>query len=401
MRFNYTSCQNKYDTGVVSEVLNQSPLRTTPQCEYYLRCGGCSLQHMDAKAQIEHKQNVLLELLKHLANVVPDEVLPPLTGPLWGYRHKARLGVRYVTKKETVLVGFREKYSNFLTVMDSCKVLPPHVSQLIKPLKLLLTQLEMRSNIAQIEVAVGEDSQTMLIFRNLKPLPESDKTALIQFAQKNKFEILLQPGGPITIYSLWPEKETLRLSYQIPQFNIKILFHPADFTQVNPEINQKMIAQAIDLLDLDATDKVLDLFCGLGNFTLPMAQSGADIIGIEGSDDLIARAKENAQANQINNTEFFSADLSKHNLATLPWAQANYNKLLLDPPRSGAQEVIQQLIHSRLTRIVYVSCNPATLARDAAILVENYNFRLKRVGVMDMFPQTSHVESIALFEKVL
>jgi 23S rRNA (uracil1939-C5)-methyltransferase len=323
-----------------------------------------------------------------------------------GYRRKARLAARYVGKKEEMLVGFREKNSSFIAQMNSCAVLVKEVSDLIAPLRLLLVGFEGRLNIPQIEVAVGERGgepatgamaryQVAFIVRHLEDLSHSDHEQLLGFAQRHEIDLYLQPKGPDTVHKVWPREGVERLYYALPEFGLRMAFHPTDFTQVNGGINRRMISQALQLLDLQQDDVVLDLFCGLGNFTLPIATRCARVVGVEGSDEMVRRGEENAAANGIANASFYSANLCV-DFDELTWAQPYYSKILLDPPRSGAIEIIPRLAALRAKKIVYISCNPATLARDAAELVK-HGYALAQAGVMDMFPHTSHVESMAEF----
>jgi 23S rRNA (uracil1939-C5)-methyltransferase len=349
---------------------------------------------MEPGAQIKAKQQVLLDNLKHIGKLVPEEVLPPLTGPVWGYRTKGRLGVKDVIKKGRVLVGFREKRSSYVADLTRCEVLHPSVGEKFRELSELIEQLEARARIPQIEVAVAETT-TALVFRHLDPLSETDIEKLQQFARDNQFQVYLQPGGPDSVQPLWPEKHTL--SYRLPGQDIEIQFRPTDFTQINIAINEQMITRVLDMLALGKADCVLDLFCGLGNFTLPMARQAGAVVGVEGEAGLVNRARENALLNGIENATFHTANLAEDHTET-SWAGGGYNKVLLDPPRSGAAEVMDVLGNIRPQRIVYVSCHPGSLARDAGTLVNDKGYRLLSAGVMDMFPHTAHVESIALFE---
>lgn len=395
--FSYQKQRNRYDEGKLVHLIKASSHRVEPRCAHFGVCGGCSLQHLDAARQIQVKQQVTLDNLKHIGKVVPESVLPPLTGPYWGYRRKARLGVKYVTKKDSVLVGFREKRSPYLAEMTHCKVLHQSVGNQITALRILIASLKAFNAIPQIEVAVGDhngDQAVALVFRHLEMLDQQDLDKLTRYGKDNNFQIYLQPAGPESVHLLWPEEASL--SYQLPDHNIEILFQPDDFTQVNADLNQKMINRAFELLDLTKDDHVLDLYCGLGNFTLPMARRVGSVVGLEGDSGLIKRAEENARTNRIDNAIFMTADLSKPIADIIE--KTSFNKVLLDPPRTGAAEVIDWLPSLNPERIVYVSCNPATLARDAGMLVNEHGYRLKQVGVMDMFPHTAHVEAIALFE---
>ena len=394
-----TSRRDSFDEASLSAVLKVSPDRIDPACEYASICGGCSLQHFDPVAQLAFKESTLFERLNHAVPQAGFDRLPPLTGPVLAYRRKARLAVRYVHKKEQVLVGFREKNSSFITNMSSCQVLDPRIADLLPALSALIAGLESYREIPQIEVAAGDpDSQecsAAFIFRHLKPLTEEDLAKLLSFAREKAIALYLQPGGMESVHKVYPDEGKDRLYYSLPEFDLTLAFHPTDFTQVNAEINKHMIARAIRLLDLADSDVVLDLFCGLGNFTLPLARYCRQVTGVEGSQEMVSRAQENAIANDIKTAEFYSADLTQP-MAGQAWCKRTINKVLLDPPRSGALEVLPEIINIRPERIVYVSCNPATLARDAEYLVEN-GYELVSAGVMDMFPQTAHVEAMALF----
>ncbi|MFW2373729.1 MAG: 23S rRNA (uracil(1939)-C(5))-methyltransferase RlmD [Gammaproteobacteria bacterium] len=394
--FQYSKISSKYDEGRTLEVLEPSVDRVDPVCPHFGVCGGCSLQHMAEATQIRAKQQALQGHLEHLAQTQPETWLEPITGPVTGYRHKARLGVRYVAKKGKVLVGFREKANAYLAELSSCKVLHPSVGERLLSLGELIMGMEARQSIPQIEVAVSENDTT-LVFRHLEPLSHDDRQQLIRYAQSECLDIRLQPAGPDSIEPLWPEQAE-PLYYLLANQNIKIEFQPSDFTQVNPEINQKMLDSALAFLDLSENDRVLDLFCGLGNFSLPMAQQALSVVGVEGVDSMVAKARDNAALNAIDNCSFYAADLSA-DLTGMPWLNQSYDKILLDPPRSGAMEMLKYLGKLDARRIVYVSCHPATLARDAQVLVHEFGYTLKSAGVMDMFPHTAHVESIAVFEK--
>ena len=339
---------------------------------------------------------MLLEHLQHFGKLKPDEVLEPLIGPAWGYRNKARVGVRYVFKKETTLVGFRERGSAFLAEINQCEILNPRVGQLITPLRELIDTFENKREVAQIEVAIG-DTDVALVFRNLVELSEAEKTALINFGQEHNLQIFLQPAGPDSVFKIYPHDDTNYLTYTLPDFDLTMKFHPMDFTQVNTDINRNMVKRAVDFLDLKNDDTVLDLFCGLGNFTLPIATKAKHVVGVEGSELMTERAGMNAKANGLSNVEFHAANLME-SIDDFDWAKQHYNKILLDPPRSGAEMLVEQIERFKASLIAYVSCNPATLARDAAILASK-GYHLTKAGIMDMFPHTSHVESIAVFSK--
>lgn len=396
VKFLYTKKNSKYDEGKTVEVISSvSSDRVEAKCQHFGLCGGCSLMHMAPEAQLALKQKTLEEHLTHFGNVAPQKWLEPLTGPLFGYRRKARLGVKHVPKKERVLVGFREKGTPYLALLDRCEVLDQRVGARLAELGEMIGQLEAYNRIAQIEVAMDDD-HVALIFRNLDPLSEQDQQALIGYGKANDLWIYLQSGGPDTVTPIWPENP--QLSYA-PEQGLQLDFEPSDFTQVNASINQKMIPYAMELLEVSEDDRILDLFCGLGNFSLPLAKRVTEVVGVEGDEALVRHARKNASNNQLDNATFEQADLTKTQLKDYPWAKAGFNKILLDPPRSGALEVLEQLADLGAERLVYVSCNPATLARDAGELVNKHGYTLVSTGIMDMFPHTRHVESIALFVK--
>ena len=395
VKFRYSKKHSKYDEGRVVEILTSAPDRVEAKCQHYGVCGGCSLMHMAPEAQLALKQKTLMEQMSHFGHIEPEQWIEPMTGPLWGYRRKARLGVKHVPKKERVLVGFREKGTPYLALLDKCEVLDPRIGTRLGELGIMIATLAGYNRIAQIEVAM-DDKHTALVFRNLDPLSESDQKLLIAYGQKNDLWIYLQSGGPDTITAIWPTSP--QLSYA-PEPDLNLMFEPSDFTQVNDTINQNMIQRAMALLEVCAEDRVLDLFCGLGNFSLPLAKRVNAVVGVEGDAALVKHAQNNAKLNQLDNVTFEQADLTKTALKDYSWAKGGFNKILLDPPRSGAFEVLPQLVDLGAERIVYVSCNPATLARDAGELVHKHGYTLVSAGIMDMFPHTSHVESIALLIK--
>jgi 23S rRNA (uracil1939-C5)-methyltransferase len=391
----FVATHKNYDEAQVGQVHVASPDRVTPRCAHFGVCGGCSLQHMEPGAQVRARQQVLLDNLQRIGHVTPETVLEPLTAPVWGYRSKARLGVKYVNRKQRVLVGFREKRAPFLADLARCEVLHPSVGEHLPELGELIGQLESRTRIPQIEVAVAEQA-TALVFRCLDPLSEQDRNLLQAFARQHDFHVYLQPAGPDSIQPLEPATSTL--AYLLPEHAVEVRFLPGDFTQVNRPINRQMITRVLALLDLQDSDRVLDLFCGLGNFTLPLARRSARVVGVEGDAGLVARARDNALLNGIDNAEFHVANLFEDQRQA-SWAGMPYEKVLLDPPRSGAAEIMPVLGNIRPQCIVYVSCHPGTLARDAGMLVNEYGYQLRAAGVMDMFPHTAHVESIAVFER--
>jgi len=397
VKFNYTTKTSKYAEGVTLEVLHASADRIVPVCAVFESCGGCRLQHMSAAAQIALKQKMLLDQLEHVGKVQPQKILAPLIGPQTGYRHKARLGVRFVEKKDRVLVGFRERNGRYLTEMDRCEVLHESVGTHLKEIGDCLYLLHARQAIAQIEVAIG-DHQSVLVFRHLQPLDQHDRSTLIDLCQSLNLVAYLQAGKPEQLEPLWPENP-VSLNYHLDECNITIEFEPSDFTQVNPIINRKMVMQALVQLHLKTEDNVLDLFSGLGNFSLAMARQCASVTAVEGSLVMVKKARENAQKNNIENAEFIFADLYDDETLHAPWTKKRYSKILLDPPRSGAAAMLPLVKNMRAEVIVYVSCHPSTLARDAGILVNELGYKLANAGIMDMFPHTAHVESIAVFTK--
>jgi 23S rRNA (uracil1939-C5)-methyltransferase len=397
--FRSNKVKPSYEVAEVVEVLKSSNQRVTPQCRYFGYCGGCAMQHMEFQAQVAAKQRMLEDNLWHIGRVRSQNMLPPLIGTPWGYRHKARLRVRYVAKKGGVLVGFNEKASSFVADMDSCDVLPKHVSNLIPALKKLIEVLSVKETLPQIELAVGEQQATVLVLRILQGLRSDDLPHLKAFADTHTVQIWTQTKGPDTVMPLYPPQPE-SLQYTLPEYDLRYPFSPTEFTQVNPGINRVMIRRAMQLLQPQASERIADFFCGLGNFTLPIARSGAKVIGLEGALGLVRRAIENAQLNGFP-VEFDQADLFEMTPEKLQ-ALGYFDKWLVDPPRDGALALVNALPddgQGAPERIVYVSCNPSTLARDAAVLTQVKGYTLVSAGVMNMFPHTGHVESIALFEK--
>lgn len=381
-------------SGKLVEVLVASPHRIKPECEYFGTCGGCSLQHLSVDQQISYKEKTLIDNLARIGNVVPDNILSSVTGDDWYYRRKARPGVKYVPKKGGVLVGFREPGSHYLTSLRHCKTLDRRLSGLLDPIHELVSKLSCYQQIPQIEFAAA-DNATALVLRHLQPFLEQDLNFLRDFAQQYQVHLYLQPKGLDSIHPLWPV-EPEPLFYLLPQFGLQIQFSATDFVQINRQVNEALIDLAITLLEPASSDRVLDLFCGLGNFTLPLAMSGAEIVGVEGEQSLVNKGVNNAKLNQIDNVEFKQIDLFGD--STMDLAASEFTKVLLDPPRSGALKVVTDLIPEiQPRRIVYVSCNPSTLARDAGVLVHQHGYRLTHAGAIDMFPHTAHVESIAVF----
>ena len=394
--FLYTDIRRDYAEGKVETLHSTASGRVEPRCPSYGVCGGCSFQHVADEAQIEFKQALLVEQFRRIAKIEEVPLIPPLTGPSWGYRHKARLGVKHVAKKGRVLVGFRERSSPFVADLEFCPVLHPKVGERLHELSDLIGGLSIRDRLPQIEVAVGDD-RVALVFRILEDMTEEDRQRLTDFGQGFDFDIYVQRHGPDSVTPVYPDQPE-HLAYALPAEGVEFRFKPTDFTQVNIEINRKMVSRVMELLDPQPGERILDLFCGIGNFTLPLATRAGQVVGVEGGREAVERANENAASAGLNNVEFHVADLTQ-SLDGRAWAEGHYDKVLLDPSRAGAEEVLAGIPRWGASRIVYVSCNPATLARDAGILVHEYGYRLVKAGVMDMFPQTAHVESIALFEK--
>jgi len=394
--FRYTNRKKSYDEGLVTSVIEASPDRVQPKCAHYEICGGCSLQHLDADKQIEAKQQVLLDNLEHIGKVSAQSILPPLTNDsVWGYRRKARLGVKNVPKKGKVLVGFRERASSFVADLTLCPVLHPRVGELLPQLSELVEGLSINAKLPQVEVAM-DDEQCVLIFRILEDLTDTDAAAIKAFGEAHDIIPYTQCGGPDTVIPL--SGIPADLHYALPDQNLELGFLPGDFTQVNTDINRKMINRALDMLDLNQNDTVLDLFCGVGNFTLPLATQAGTVVGVEGDEGLVQRAKSNAERNKLANVDFYAANLYEE-LKPQPWLNQHFTKALIDPPRSGALEILPLINKMGIETLLYISCYPGTLARDAGVLVNEMGYTLVSAGVMDMFPHTGHVESIALFKK--
>jgi 23S rRNA (uracil1939-C5)-methyltransferase len=395
----------RYDEAMCDKVIVSVEERATPACPHFYGissksiCGGCSLQHLNVQSQREHKQGVLLEQLKHFGHVAPEKIAEPLIdSSSWGYRRRARLSVRWSDKRNLLYVGFRERiYPRQIAEMNSCEILLPAIGKKIRDTRTLIESLDAKQYITQIEVAAGEDA-VVLIFRHQIDLSESDKEKLLDFGLRNNFWILLQAGSIDNLEWLLPA-EPQPLFYKLHEEDLTFFFHPAHFTQVNPGLNQKLVKKSLQLLNPQLHETILDLFCGLGNFSLPLAKRAKQVVGVEVSEMMVNQAQLNAKANHLTNASFFAADLSNISFREMPWAQTHYDKILLDPARMGALEIVHSIEQWNPSTIVYVSCNPATLARDANILVNQKGYVLREAGIADMFPHTSHVESIALFEK--
>ena len=401
-RVTYASYRRKpsFEMAQVTSITNHSYMRVQPKCIHFGVCGGCAMQHLDSGAQVAVKQRILEENLARIGKVEPETILSPIHGSYWGYRQRARISVRHVMKKGRTLVGFHEKRSSFVADLTRCEILSPKISALITPLSELIDGLSIRERLPQIEIACGDDVD-VLVLRIMEALSPSDETALRAFADAHDIQFWLQTKGPETAVPFHPPVAP-PLSYNLPEFAVEMPFAPTEFTQVNHQLNRVMVHRALRLLDPQAHENIADFFCGLGNFTLPIARSGAQVLGIEGSAALVKRAMQGAQHNGLTgNAKFMDMNLfemSEETLAKL----GRFDKWLVDPPRDGAIELLKAITpETAPQRIVYVSCNPATLARDAEVLVHVKGYTMKAAGVMNMFPQTAHVESIAIFDKTL
>lgn len=382
-----------FDLMRTASVLRPSAGRRLPACPHFGTCGGCATQHADARTQLAAKQRWLEDCLARIGKVRPETILPPIYGEEWGYRRRARLAVRRVAKKGGVLVGFHERHSSYVADMYDCPVLPPRIAARLVSLRELVDRLSVRERLPQIEVACGDEAAA-LVFRHLLPLSADDPELLRDFSLATGIHVWLQPGGPETAHPLHPADSSL--SYRLPEFSVRIAFRPTDFTQVNAGVNRMLVARAVRLLAPVPGERIADLFCGLGNFALPLARCGAKVCGFDANEGLLERARGNARANGLA-ARFEPLELSEGGFVP----HGPFDKLLLDPPREGAIEVVKSLPEHWPQRIVYVSCDPATLARDAGVLVHAKEFRLEAAGVVNMFPHTAHVESIALFERRL
>ncbi|MDB5793429.1 MAG: rRNA ((1939)-C(5))-methyltransferase RlmD [Massilia sp.] len=401
--YEVTRKKKNWEAGRMVTLQRASSMRVEPRCQHFGYCGGCSMQHLEPTAQVAMKQRTLEDNLWHLSKVKAENIMRPLHGPTWGYRFRARLSVRWVAKKETVLVGFHERASAFVADITFCHILPPHLGGMLVPLRELIGSLSIYSQVPQIEVAVGEET-TALVLRIMAPLTKKDEELLKAFADQWGIQWWLQAKGPDSVYPFYPaDKE---LYYTLPEFGVRMPFKPTDFTQVNHQINRALVHRALGLLDVQPGERVADLFCGLGNFTLPLATQAREVVGIEGSTTLTTRALENAKANGLSSkTTFYTRNLFEVTAAHLV-ALGKFDRMLVDPPRDGAIALAEALAELRETgraeflpqRIVYVSCSPSTLARDAGVLVHRAGYVMKKAGVVNMFPHTSHVESIGVFE---
>jgi 23S rRNA (uracil1939-C5)-methyltransferase len=393
IRFRRTRRHRQHDDGELLEVLEASVARTVPRCAHFGVCGGCALQHLDPEAQLRAKDTELRDTLARVAHVTPGRWLPPLAGPVWGYRRRARLGAKFVRKKGAVVVGFRERAAPYVAQLRCCDVLAPPAGELIAPLAALLTQLSIREQLPQIEVAVA-DNATALVLRVLEAPTEEDLACLRAFGARHGVRLYLQPAGLTSVRELGGPSEPLH--YRLARFGLTLQFAPTDFIQVNGVVNESLATRALELLELNASSVVLDLFCGLGNFTLPLARSAAGVVGVEGDAALIERARGNARHNGIANAEFHVANLAAAPDPGLQWLHRAYTHVLLDPPRTGAREVLATVAELAPQRVLYISCHPGSLARDLMVLVHEHGFTLEAAGVVDMFPHTAHVESLAV-----
>lgn len=391
-----TARSRSFDEAKTLEVLEASADRVAPRCAHFGVCGGCVLQHLAEEKQIGAKQQVLLENFERIGHVVPDEVLPALADAAWGYRRKGRFSVRRVEKKDKTLVGFRETDPRFVADIRECHTVVPEIGMKIEALSALVDSMDARRVLPQIEFIAGDEA-VALVFRHLEPLSEGDQQKLRDFRDREGFAIYLQPKGIDSVHML-DDAPAPKLAFALTPWDVELQFRPLDFIQVNRALNEKMIAHALQLLDVQPGERVLDLFCGLGNFTLPLARIASEVVGVEGDAGLVARARDNAARNGLSNAEFYMADLTT-DLRQERWFKQGFDKLLLDPARAGALDVLKQIPLEGIKRIVYVSCHPGSLARDAGYLVNERGWRLTTAGVMDMFPHTAHVESIAVFEK--
>jgi 23S rRNA (uracil1939-C5)-methyltransferase len=395
IRYRRVRTHRGHDEGQLLEVIAPSADRVTPRCAHFGTCGGCALQHLSGERQIELKEQQLRDALERVAKVRPQAWLPPLRGPQWGYRRRARLGARYVPKKGRVVVGFRERLAPYIAALDDCAVLSAPLGALIAPLSALLTGLSLRDCIPQIEVAVAENV-TALVFRVLGALPEGDIAALRDFGERHALRIYLQTAGLDSVAPLEATAQLEPLRYSLPEFGVTYDFAPTDFVQINAAINAAMVARVLSLMELDSQSRVLDLYCGLGNFTLPMARHAGAVLGIEGDAALVQRARHNALMNGLGNAQFVAADLTQTLPLNAPFLAGGFSHVVLDPPRAGALEVMPTIAHLAPGKVAYISCHPGSLARDIAVLVHEFGFELRAAGVLDMFPHTAHVESLAV-----
>ncbi len=397
VRFVRRKSRRKFDEAELLEILQASPERINARCEAFGRCGGCSLQHVSDEQQRQIKSQTLKDNLQRIGKLEAEQWLEPIVGPAWKYRRRARLAVKDVPAKGRVLVGFRERHAPFITDMHRCEVLAAPVDGMIDPLSEMIGRLSIKARLPQIEVAIAENAVAM-VFRVLDPPSDEDKALLSEFGAHHDVRIYLQPGGLDSVSLLYPEGDVEALTYSLPEFDIRIEFDAVGFVQVNAEINRRMVSRAIELLDPQADDRVLDLYCGIGNFSLPLAKRSGTVLGVEGEALLVSAAVENAKLNDVSNATFRQADLNAID-GNEGWLKEGWDRILLDPARSGAAEIVKHMDVIGAARIVYVSCHPGTLARDAGTLVNEHGYTCEAAGIIDMFPHTAHVESIAVFNK--
>ena len=397
VRFQRRKSRRNFDEAELLEILEASPERVEARCEAFSRCGGCAMQHVSDEQQRRIKSQTLRDNFERIARVEPLQWLEPMTGPVWNYRRRARLGVKDVPAKGRVLVGFREKHAPYITDMHRCEVLAEPVGNMIDPLSEMIGRLSIRARLPQIEIAVA-DNAVALVFRVLDAPSVEDEVLLRAFGESNNVRVYLQPGGLDSISLLFPEEPVEALHYLLPEFDVRIDFDPLGFVQINSEINLSMVGRAVEMLNPGPDDRVLDLYCGIGNFSLPLARRAGTVLGVEGEAMLVSAAAANAQQNGIDNASFRKADLSTID-GTEAWLRKGWDRVLLDPARSGAAEIVAHMSAIGVERIVYVSCHPGTLARDAGTLVNEQGYRCEAAGIIDMFPHTAHVESIAVFDK--
>jgi len=396
IRFRRTRGRRQHDDARLVEILEASPARVRPRCAHFGICGGCALQHLASDAQLEAKQLELRESFERLAGITPQEWLEPLRGPVWSYRRRARLGAKFVTKKGRVVVGFRERLAPYVAELQRCEVLAPPVGELIAPLAAMLTGLTIRDRLPQIEVAVA-DNAVALVLRVLAVPPPEDLARLSEFAAEHAVRVYLQPKGLDSVQLLETAASSPeQLEYRLPAFALRLQFAPTDFVQINGPVNEALVSRAVDLLGLEPHSRVLDLFCGIGNFTLALARTAARVVGVEGDAALVRRARDNARLNGLDNVEFHVADLAQPIESAAAWAREPFTHVLLDPPRAGASGILPLIARLGPRRILYISCHPGSLARDAGLLVNQHGMHLQAAGVLDMFPHTTHVESLAL-----
>lgn len=401
VRFRRTRAHRQHDEAELLEVLQPSADRVVPRCAHFGVCGGCALQHLSPEAQLQAKETELRDNLERVGRVTPQQWLPPLRGPVWNYRRRARLGAKFVTKKDRVLVGFRERLAPFVAEVRRCEVLASPLGEIIESLAILMNGLSIRHRIPQIEVAVA-DNVVGLVLRVLDPPADADLVKLREFAAAHSVRFYLQDRGLDSVKVLDEGSggtvSSEPLYYRLPQFDVRLEFAPTDFVQINAQINEALVARAVELLELTPESSVLDLFCGLGNFTLPLARRAGRVVGVEGELGLVERARHNGRLNGLTNVEFHVADLSRDPGPASPWLKDNYTHVLLDPPRAGAAEVLASVSRLNPRRVLYISCHPGSLARDLGVLVHEHGMNLVAAGVLDMFPHTTHVESMAVLE---